>query len=676
MQIRCSSCTKTIAIGRAGALPANCPHCAQTAVPATLGAYRLDRLLATGGMGEVYLAHHEELGTEVAIKLLPAMPLDALPSVRQRFAREARLTTKVAHRGVVRVLSSDACADRPYLVLELVTGCTLRDLLQDGAMAKERAARIVAATADVLAAAHQQGVLHRDIKPDNVMLEPDATVRVLDFGIARAIADDTPLTRTGELVGTPEYMAPEQLLEGPEGTDARTDVHALGVLLYELLTGQSPFRGANLFQSLKLVESLVPKPASNDGAINAVVMRALAKQPDDRYPTAAEFAQALRTAVPAIDATPTLAPRSKQLVWLASAAVLFGIGALVAAALLLSWAFEAGKAAQTEITSALPEPTATSGAATSDAATSNELAVQMADGQWCRALIASERAARAGNPEARGVAQTAFVLAHAAWLQAAGLPAWLAACDLGQRSRLLGDLLEPGDGSTALLRALLCGDEQAWQAFGSTPASSSASSGASSIASNGLAKQLLAVTDVPIAERSQLLLAIATRLPIEQPEHWLARMLERHCQNDLAGAEQAAEMAWLCGAGETAVLIDAALAMRTADAQQRQRLWRRLAKSDREDCPASTLLLLWLEAAGIAGVDFEPNVAQNFPLPHRASASEWFVAAAANAASEQRVRCLRIAVALGATPDAQQEPWRSLPAARQSQLRAEAKRVK
>src|SRR5690606_18864329 len=128
-----------------------------------------------------------------------------IDSVRERFAREARLTAKVAHRGVVRVLSSDALGDRPYLVLELVTGVTLRHVLQPGAVSPGEAARIVAAAADVLAAAHQHGVLHRDIKPDNVMLEPDGSVRVLDFGIARAIADDTPLTRTGEIVGTPEY---------------------------------------------------------------------------------------------------------------------------------------------------------------------------------------------------------------------------------------------------------------------------------------------------------------------------------------------------------------------------------------------------------------------------------------------------------------------------------------
>ncbi len=287
MQIRCRHCTRTLLLPLDGALPESCPHCHAAPGPGVLGAYEPVRLLAAGGMGEVYLGRHRELGTEVALKLLPPLPLDQLPGLRERFAREARLTAQVAHPGVVRVLASELAGDRSFLVLELVRGRTLRALLADGPLPLAEAVRLALATADVLAEAHALGVLHRDIKPDNVMVQTDGVVRVLDFGIARAIADDAPLTRTGELVGTPEYMAPEQLLDGPEAVDARTDVHALGVLTHELLTGRSPFRGTSLFQSLKLVESLTPPPPSTlrpevPPDLDAVVQRALHKDPQLR----------------------------------------------------------------------------------------------------------------------------------------------------------------------------------------------------------------------------------------------------------------------------------------------------------------------------------------------------------------------------------------------------------
>jgi eukaryotic-like serine/threonine-protein kinase len=250
MQIRCTHCTKTIALTTSGELTAVCPHCARAPGPGPLGPYDPVRLIAAGGMGEVYLARHRELGTEVALKILPAMPLDTAAAVRERFAREARLTARVRHPGVVKVHGTDVEGDRPYLVLEFVAGQTLRQRLQNGQLPVVEAARLAAATADVLAAAHREGVLHRDIKPDNVMVEPSGDVRVLDFGIARGLQDDAPITRTGEIVGTPEYMAPEQLLDGADAITERTDVHALGVLLHELLTGRGPLHRAHLFHAV------------------------------------------------------------------------------------------------------------------------------------------------------------------------------------------------------------------------------------------------------------------------------------------------------------------------------------------------------------------------------------------------------------------------------------------
>lgn len=631
-------------------------------MPERLGPYLLDRLLATGGMGEVYLAHHMELGSEVAIKLLPALPLDSMAQVRERFAREARLTAKVQHRGVVRVFSSDAFGDRPYLVLELVHGTTLRHVLRDGPLPPTKAARIVAETLDILAAAHAMGVLHRDIKPDNVMLEPDGHVRILDFGIARAIADDTPLTRTGEIVGTPEYMAPEQLLEGPEATDERTDVHAAGVLLYELLTGRSPFRAANLFQSLKLVESLVPPAPLNAPSaphdLNAVVLRALEKQPDDRYATASQMADAIRQAVPAIENPPSNDQRRTWPLWLAAAGMLFGVTAMVSNTIASRPAVPVAKSAQTSFTVALqvdaPQAVDRNRGHTTLLALVNR-------GLWCAALVQSERALAAGEDDARKVAQQALVLSHAAWLQAAGLPTWLAAYDLARCDRLLGDLLEPGDGSTDSLRALLRGDRDAWQQLSMQPQLPDS------------VRQLLQVPAHPDQQHAGLFAVIAQRLPIDAPEHWLARTIERHLHNDAVAATQAAEMAWLTGAGELAILLDAALAMRSADATERQRLWHRMAKSDRGDCPASTLLMLYLESHGVAGIEFEPEMARDFPVTHRAAVSAWFVQQATATKGATRMRLLRIAVALAAMPDFQQAPWSLLPTAAQTQLQAEAR---
>ena len=671
MQIRCSTCTKTIAIAPTGVLPPNCPHCSQAPIPERLGAYVLDRLIATGGMGEVYLAHHDELGTEVAIKLLPALPLDVIDGVRQRFAREARLTAKVEHRGVVRVVSSDASGDRPYLVLELVSGVTLRHLLGDSAIEPIEAARIVADTADVLAAAHKQGVLHRDIKPDNVMLEPDGSVRVLDFGIARAVGDETPLTRTGEIVGTPEYMAPEQLLDGPEATDERTDVHALGVLLYELLSNKSPFRGANLFQSLKLVESLQPKPPCDaQPALNEVVLRALQKQAGDRYQSAAELAEAIRVAVP--EARTKRAPRPSRTwpLWLAAGGVLIGIAGLALAAVALE---------RTNHNDDKPAATETMVLLDAEVFATSELRETLDQGNWCAALTRSEQALADGNDPAKLLAQKAFILSHAAWWRAAGLPAWLAAYDLGHRERLFGDLLEPGDGSTDAMRAMLCGDDAQWQRFADSSQAGSNQADSNQADSNQAGPaitQLLELAGQPIDERADLLAAFAQRIPIEEPEHWLARTIERHLRGDATSAAQAAEMAWLTGAGDLAILLDAALALPKADRVQRHQLWQRLAKCDRSDCPASTLLLLHLETAGIAGVRFEPQMAQALPVPHRAAAADWFVQQASAAKDHQRTSLLRIAAALAAVPDFEQAPWSSIPEAMRNQVAEEAKRAR
>ncbi|MCB9869674.1 MAG: serine/threonine protein kinase [Planctomycetes bacterium] len=163
----------------------------------------------------------------------------------------------------MRVFDHDCQEGRLYLVMELVEGATLRQAIEGERRDLAWTLDKIAQLADVLQVAHEHGIVHRDIKPENVMVDTTGRVRGLDFGISHALADGERLTRTGEILGTPEYMAPEQILDVPEAVDARTDVYSTGVVLYELLTGRSPFAGNNLFQVLKNVEALEPEPPSH-----------------------------------------------------------------------------------------------------------------------------------------------------------------------------------------------------------------------------------------------------------------------------------------------------------------------------------------------------------------------------------------------------------------------------
>lgn len=644
MQIRCQRCTKTLLLPADGALPPQCPHCAAAPGPGPLGAFEPVRLLAAGGMGEVYLARHRDLGTEVAIKLLPPLPLDQLPALRERFAREARLTAQVAHPGVVRVLASEQAGDRPFLVLELVRGRTLRALLADGAPPLAEAMRLALATADVLAAAHAHGVLHRDVKPDNVMVQDDGVVRVLDFGIARAIADDAPLTRTGEIVGTPEYMAPEQLLDGPEAVDARTDVHALGVLAFELLTGRSPFRGSSLFQALKLVESLVPPPPSSlraevPAAIDEVVQKALQKDPRQRPVDAAAFAAALRAALPQGRPRP-----SHRRAWL-----VLGVGALLA---LFLWWISSPPVAPKDLGPTRAEQQAHERA---------EIGALLAAGRWTRALHRAERLLADGDVAARPFAQRAFVLHHTAWPQWLGLPAWLGACDDAQRRRLFVDDVERAP----------TGDAGPPAGFAPLPREQLLALLPERLRGSSLADEALAAA----------LQAHAQRLPIDEPEHWLCQLVLRQLRGDAVGREHAAEQAWLCGAGELAVLLDAGSAVlprrdigalvRCCDAGSFRRLRRRVVEALGDDAPGAVLLA----TAMVATADETPDLAalRRLPRPLVPLATNWLLATAATDAGA-RDQLLLAAAALGQVPDYTRPPWAAVPPHRRRVLDAEVLR--
>lgn len=457
-------------------------------MPERLGKFRILELLAAGGMGEVYLGQHVDLATRVAIKLLPLPPGDDPTELRRRFRREAKLTAAIDHPGVVQVL--DLCEDggRLYLVLELVAGRSLRSLLRDGPVPLDDARRILLGVGRVVAAAHDQGVVHRDIKPENVMVMPDGGVRVLDFGLARALQDSEPLTHTGEILGTPEYMAPEQLLDTAEATTPRTDVHALGVLAYELLTGRSPFAGQSMFQALKLVESLVPPPPSHalqgsatvPEGVDEVVLSALAKDPSQRAGDAGAWTTALADAWPGVDAPAQhLATATRPWMPWALAAAGLTLGAWMGFWLgsIASRAAEPGNpkrlaagatvlsprdALRLDLEASMAELAARPWSP-ADATAAHDTVAQIAAignlptgpaavataqvllrlGQPHRALPMVERACQRGTPGARATAVACWFAAHAVVPKALEWPPWLEQVDLRRRDRLLGEPASP-----------------------------------------------------------------------------------------------------------------------------------------------------------------------------------------------------------------------------------------
>jgi predicted Ser/Thr protein kinase len=278
-----------------------CPHCQHFAHPTRLGIYDGLELIKRGGMGSVYRARHPELGTVVAIKTVHTHT--GPETLARRFEQEARLAARIPHPGVVRVFDYDCQEGRLYLVMEFVDGETLRPVIEDDKMDLAWRLDKVAQLAEILHTAHEKGIVHRDIKPENVMVDVTGRVRVLDFGISRVLDAGEQLTQTGEILGTPEYIAPEQILDVPEAVDARTDVYAMGVVLYELLTGHSPFAGNNLFQVLKNVESLDPPPPSQlrpgiAAELDTLVMACMAKDRAGRPTDSRAVARRLRGFTP------------------------------------------------------------------------------------------------------------------------------------------------------------------------------------------------------------------------------------------------------------------------------------------------------------------------------------------------------------------------------------------
>jgi hypothetical protein len=261
--------------------------------------YRLLRMIGEGGMGRVYEAEHTGIGKRVALKILHAMFSNVKEAV-ERFRNEARTTTRIANAHIVDVTDSGMTIDgRLYFVMEYLDGVELGTLMSDGNLSLERTLRITKQIAEALMAAHEQGVIHRDLKPENIVLiDRDGDrdfVKVLDFGIALAIDSEQPkrrLTQPGLAVGTPEYMSPEQAVEAK--ADARSDIYALGAMLYEMATGQQAYKGDTYTQILlNKVQFEPPKPREQKPdlpvEVEAVIVKAMARKPDDRYQTMSEL---------------------------------------------------------------------------------------------------------------------------------------------------------------------------------------------------------------------------------------------------------------------------------------------------------------------------------------------------------------------------------------------------
>jgi serine/threonine-protein kinase len=343
--------------------------------------YQLTRKIGEGGMGAVYEARHVGLDKPMAVKVLRDKYLDR-PNVAQRLVQEARLASAIRHQHIIDITDSGTTSDgRTFVVMELLDGESLGELLRrEGALPEARAIRIAQQVAGALGAAHARGIVHRDVKPENVFLVKGQNdfVKVVDFGISTTVRDaredaaEGPgrLTSTGMVLGTPFYMSPEQG-RGDDQIDHRIDVYALGVILYECLTGEVPFRGGNYLGIISRVlnhEATRPRALRPELRISEqverVTLKAMAKSRDERYPSMEAFAADLERVLlgegveaPPPPELPSAAAGAASRAWIfaAAAMVTLGAGALI-------WAGRAGRS--------VSPPTSHSAPATASGSTS------------------------------------------------------------------------------------------------------------------------------------------------------------------------------------------------------------------------------------------------------------------------------------------------------------------
>ncbi|MGH7762791.1 MAG: serine/threonine-protein kinase [Candidatus Dormibacteraceae bacterium] len=269
-----------------------------------IGKYRVKRELGRGGMGAVYLAEQPGLGREVAIKQLVASAA-ADPVALKRFLQEAQVMARTSHPNLVQVHDLELMGTENYIVLEFIRGKSLRDWISQGSIQPPQVFAVMHGVLQALDYAHKRAIVHRDMKPENVLISDDGMVKVADFGIAR-LTDDTgasgTATKTGTTVGTPQYMSPEQVSSSK--VDGRSDLYSAGIMFYELVAGQPPFTASAADGPFTLMAKHVqapPKPPSVfrpglDPMLEQVILKALAKRPEDRFQTGQEFDDAISAA--------------------------------------------------------------------------------------------------------------------------------------------------------------------------------------------------------------------------------------------------------------------------------------------------------------------------------------------------------------------------------------------
>ena len=302
------------------------------------GRYELEELVGSGGMSTVFRAHDKQLERTVALKLLHERHVDDDESV-ERFRREARAAAALSHPNIVTVIDRGDHEGRPFIVFEYVGGENLKERIErSGPPPIPEALELCIQVAHALAYAHEQGLVHRDVKPQNVLLNGEDVAKVSDFGIARSLDVRRGLTQTGTVIGTSEYIAPEQA-QGAV-VDERTDVYSFGVLLYELLTGEVPFHGESFVEvALRHLNeeppSVLERRPDTPPRLALAVERALAKRPGDRFPSMAAFCSELEACLdePAEGQTVVLPPtraarRGRSPVWPVAA---FALGAVALA---------------------------------------------------------------------------------------------------------------------------------------------------------------------------------------------------------------------------------------------------------------------------------------------------------------------------------------------------------